>query len=412
MGFPGIMAGVRKMDEQRVEELTGLYGPVFFAEKQVQRIWATRSFRLEGLITRSGKRIEVLDPGRWNFQEGPDFRDAILEFDGRRKHGDVEIHLHERDWVRHGHGEDPNFFNVALHVVLFPDRRREAASSSESHIETLEWLKYLDRDLETYFEDQGVDQLLDEGLPKPLDQLLDLPVEAREQVLVAAAWERWERKVKIVAKRIGLAGLPDTTHQMMLEILGLRRNRATMSRLAVTFPSSRWQASTPDLAATAFETFREDWHLAACRPANHPFRRLIAYAEWRNSGRMAEVREVFARPPKFRSGATVTAQRVRRWRKESGLSKRESEWRKIFDPAVRGSRFHTWVGDGFLPLLAASHKNHDFSTQWFVWPVGDIPERMKNALKTLEITGPGRPLCNGWTQGIIRCLEPDYLLPH
>lgn len=396
--------------QERVEELTGLYGPVFFAEKQVQRIWAARAFRLNGLVTRSGKRIEVLDPGRWNFQEGPDFRDAILEFDGRRKHGDVEIHLHERDWLRHGHHEDPNFSNVILHVVLFPDRRPNSGPL-KPHSETLEWLKYLDRDLETYFEDQGVDQLLDEGLPAKLTKLLDFPLEAREQVLVNAARERWKRKVAVAKKRMELVGLPDAIHQILLEILGLRRNRANMSRLAVTFPVDQWKHGDAEVASTAFEAFCEHWHLAGCRPANHPLRRLTAYAEWRKRGNEARLERVFAHPPRFRPSVSINGQRISRWRKETDGAKQEAEWRSLFNPAATGTRFHTWVGDGLYPLLAASHQESDLFTQWFIWPAGDIPDRMKAVLKTLEITGPGRPLCTGWVQGIIRSLEPDYAGP-
>ncbi|MBC2601453.1 DUF2851 family protein [Puniceicoccus vermicola] len=396
----------------RVEELTGLYGPVFFAEKQVQRIWATRSFRQEGLVTRSGKVLEVLDPGRWNFQEGPDFRDAILVLDGRRCHGDVEIHLHERDWLRHKHGIDPNFDEVVLHVVLFPDRRDDLdQGEAGSTFETLEWLKYLDRDLETYFDDQGVDQLLDEGLPDSLTFLLDLPPEARESVLVRAARERWDRKVGVMQKRVEVAGRVATFHQIFLETLGLKRNRATMSRLAIAYPFEQWQQAPMETAAEAFASFQDDWHLAGCRPANHPRRRLESYGQWIAGGQLNGPERLIERP--WRRSAEggsleMTSLRVARRRKEWELSKQEEEWRAIFAPGVVGSRFHTWIGDGLLPFLAAELPDYNGFPGWFVWPVGDVPDRMKRTLKVLEVTGPGRPLCNGWTQGIIRLLEPDY----
>ena len=399
------------MSANRVEEITGIYGPIFFAEKQIQRIWANKSFRFQGLTTRSGKRLEVLDPGRWNFQEGPDFREAILEIDGKRRHGDIEIHLHERDWLRHDHGEDPNFSNVVLHVVLFPDRRAGSAPNDES-METLEWLKYLDRDLETYFEDQGVDQLLDEGLPDVLRGLLDYPVEMRERVLVRAASERWIRKRDLCRKRIALEGLPETVHQMMLETLGLKRNRATMSRLAITFPRSHWQKDPSGVAAAGFEAFRGDWKLAGTRPANHPARRLQAYGDWSFEKRGQGVEALVTNSLPGGKRSEIRASRVGRWRKEMEIARREKEWRAAFSPALVGTRFHTWVGDGLLPLMGASAGAGDCFPLWFVWPVGDLPEQMKKALKTLEIIGPGRPLCHGWTQGIIRMLEPDYCEPN
>ncbi len=396
-------------EEGRVEELTGLYGPVFFAEKQVQRIWATRAFCLGGLVTRSGKRLEVLDPGRWNFQEGPDFCGAILEVDGQRRHGDVEIHLHERDWLRHGHGADPNFDGVVLHVVLFPDRRgRGQAEASAPGFETLEWLKYLDRDLETYFEDQGVDQLLDEELPMPLAALLELPLEARENLLLEAAEQRWKRKVAVARKRMELMGAAETFHQVFLEVLGLRRNRATMSRVAMAYPQARWREDPLRTVGEAFERFRGAWHLAGCRPANHPRRRLEAYGKWMAMERVASLRRFVPGELQLPSGLSLTGSRISRRRREGGVSKLEEEWRRTFAPGVSGTRFHTWIGDGLLPLVEGEDSARDLFSLWSVWPLGDIPDRMKGALKALELIGPGRPLCNAWIQGMIRMLEPDY----
>ena len=36
-------------------------------------------------------------------------------------HGDVEIHLRQRDWQNHGHGTDPNYNGVVLHAALEVD---------------------------------------------------------------------------------------------------------------------------------------------------------------------------------------------------------------------------------------------------------------------------------------------------
>ena len=394
----------------RIEELTGLYGPVFLEEKQVQRIWARRSFRREGMVTRSGRRLEVLDPGRWNFQEGPDFKEAVLELDGRRLHGDVEIHLHEKDWKRHGHGADPNFDGVVLHVILFPERRADGSIPSKSRFETLEWLKYLDQDLETYFEDQGADQLLDEGLPQPLAALLNLPLEARETVLWNASLQRWQRKREIARKRIEYFGWRAACHQQMLEVLGLRRNRATMSRLASEYPLEMWEKDPASVAQRAFEGAKGDWNLAGCRPANHPKRRLESYAEWIPQRRADWPKTLLSGGPHLSglpSGIPTRIPRIGPKRKECNISKIEEDWRRFFSPAVGGTRFHTWVVDGLWPLVS-EQKGEDRFLPWFIWPVGDIPDRMKKALQTLELVGPGRPLCNGWTQGVLRLLEPDY----
>ena len=49
---------------------------------------------------------------------GPDFRDALILFDGRElRAGSVEIHLRTRGWGDHGHHLDPAYDTVVLHLV-------------------------------------------------------------------------------------------------------------------------------------------------------------------------------------------------------------------------------------------------------------------------------------------------------
>ncbi len=50
---------------------------------------------------------------------GPDFRDAVFHLEGLGLvRGAVEIHRRQRDWDSHGHGADPNYNGVVLHVAL------------------------------------------------------------------------------------------------------------------------------------------------------------------------------------------------------------------------------------------------------------------------------------------------------
>ncbi len=390
-----------------VRELTGLYGPFFLGERQIQRIWAARAFQSRGLVTRSGSRLEILDPGRWNFQEGPDFRDAVLELDGRRRHGDVEIHVHERDWLRHGHGEDPRYDGVLLHVVLFPDRR-EGAVEGEDRFETLEWLPHLDRDLEAYLDDLGVGQLADEEMPEPLRTLAAFPVGSRGELLHRAARERWSRKLETARRRLEADGWVAACHQVILETLGLRRNRAVMSRIACEEPIERWMRDPPGTALRAWERHTDDWNLSGCRPANHPLRRLEGYADWIASGGNRWKRDIpCGKVAPSSPLSAVRPSRVAEGRKALRLKEQEERLRGFFQPAVGGTRFNTWVTDGLLPLVAA-HEGKDQFRQWFLWPVGDIPDRLKKTLKRLGVVGPGRALCNGWTQGVLRMLEPDF----
>jgi len=360
------------------------------------------------MVTRSGKRLSILHPGRWNFQEGPDFRDAILELDGKRVHGDVEIHFHEKDWKKHGHSSNPNFTNVALHVVLFPDRTFTTKKGEENEFETLEWLPYLDRDLESYLDDLGMDLLAGADTPEAIRAMIDLPVETRAEKLLRAARERWDRKCAVALRRVEADGWNSSCHQVFLEVLGLKRNRAVMSRVALEFPVDSWAGKGSSVAAAAWKEFEADWHLAGCRPANHPKRRLESYAAW-----------VTDRGPEwpqtapyrvFVDSGNAGSERipsVSSRRKILRLPEAEKRLRSFFSPGVGGTRFHSWITDGMLPLGAA-RQDTDLFPHWFCWPTGDVPDRIKHTLAELEVTGPGRPLCNGWSQGLLRMLEPDY----
>ena len=92
--------------------------PELAIQKQWSEVRRGTAFALS-----DGGTLRVLSPGRWNRMPGPDFRNAKLELNGTTLHGDVEVHGKTSDWISHGHGGDPMYDNVILHVV-----RRDDAS--------------------------------------------------------------------------------------------------------------------------------------------------------------------------------------------------------------------------------------------------------------------------------------------
>lgn len=89
-------------------------------EKEVQIFW--KRLKAGTLLDRAGGgKVEILSPGTWNFEEGPDFRDAKFAVAGEIVRGDVEIHIKSSDWIAHGHSSDPRYRNVKLHAVLEDD---------------------------------------------------------------------------------------------------------------------------------------------------------------------------------------------------------------------------------------------------------------------------------------------------
>lgn len=70
-----------------------------------------------------GAAYTVVFQGRPGGSVGPDFRDAVLATaEGERLSGDIELHLNPGGWRAHGHGADPRYNDVALHVTLTASR--------------------------------------------------------------------------------------------------------------------------------------------------------------------------------------------------------------------------------------------------------------------------------------------------
>jgi Protein of unknown function (DUF2851) len=98
-------------------------------------IWQFQLFNKKGLQTKSNLELSVLNPGTPNSDSGPDFLNSRIQIGDLEWNGHVEIHLKSSDWKRHGHGEDPNYNSVILHVVLEHDFDLEIEGEK---IETLE----------------------------------------------------------------------------------------------------------------------------------------------------------------------------------------------------------------------------------------------------------------------------------
>ena len=84
-------------------------------------VWESRLVGDSMLAADDGCRICVVDPGRHNFDGGPDFFNARVMIDDRLWAGDVEIHVRASDWYRHGHDRDRSYGGVILHVVAIAD---------------------------------------------------------------------------------------------------------------------------------------------------------------------------------------------------------------------------------------------------------------------------------------------------
>lgn len=388
-----------------VEEVQGLYGPFQFPELLLQRIWAERSFRSGDARTESGEKVKILRTGRWNRQEGPDFKQAEIKIGDRTLHGHVEMHLREVDWQTHGHAVDRNYDDVILHVVLFPTKRATTLGAN-GPIPILVLLPLLWHDLEEYAADAAVSAIADRPAERLARAWLELSDEACRQKIVAEALQRWRSKVYYAKIRIERLGWDAACHHTALEILGYRFNRVPMLSVASRWPLNEWGAGTVD-PDEVFETMSDIWKLGAVRPANHPRRRLQAYTNWVKRApnwpeRLSEKGKAW---PKSTNGFSPTTD-IAELRRELGL---KLQWAQIMaDLGIAGNvsqpRADNLWGDGFLPLLSAAGEFADETgcLWWFMgWP-GDQAANLTGAARLIGVAdGRKNPLAWGHVQGLI-----------
>lgn len=88
-------------------------------ERLAQCIWFDSLFVHDELKTDSGQDLEIVQSGRWNNEEGPDFRGAKIRIGDQTRTGDVEIHLYSSGWRQHRHHLNAVYDNVILHAYLW-----------------------------------------------------------------------------------------------------------------------------------------------------------------------------------------------------------------------------------------------------------------------------------------------------
>ena len=86
-------------------------------ERLLQYIWQFQHFNSSGLQTTDEQSLQIIHPGIYNTNQGPDFLNAKIKIDHTIWAGSIELHIHTSDWQQHDHSNDKNYNNVILHVV-------------------------------------------------------------------------------------------------------------------------------------------------------------------------------------------------------------------------------------------------------------------------------------------------------
>ena len=90
-------------------------------EKLLQFIWQFQYFNKYELTTDEGDHLQIIKPGIYNSNQGPDFSEAAVKIASVKLYGNIELHVRSSDWHKHHHAFDKNYSNIILHVVWEDD---------------------------------------------------------------------------------------------------------------------------------------------------------------------------------------------------------------------------------------------------------------------------------------------------
>ncbi len=271
-------------------------------ESLLAKLWAERAARSVVFRSADGRRFRVIYPGRKGAGAGPDFRDAVLEEEGVGLiRGDVELHVRQKDWDAHGHGSDPRYNGVALHVVATPE------ADLDSHALLRSGQKAPAVSLEPLLRGKGQKQrgkenkvagglwsiLKSHGYRRPANVL------QIARTLDRAGDARFLAK-SLFFRTLMESDSPDqVVYSSLMEALGYSRNRHPFFQLAYRVPYEDLlkiaQAAPPADRRRRLETVlieeaglsdgegadkrrRYGWSLSGTRPSNHPAKRIAGFS--------------------------------------------------------------------------------------------------------------------------------------
>ena len=289
-------------------------------EHFVQTVWNEQRFFDFDLKSIDGRSIQVLKPGFWNSDEGPDFVHAEILIDGDLHAGDVEIHINSSGWYNHKHHLDPRYNRVILHVVyLNDDINLRTRLQNGKRVPTLEILNRLDAPIGDLFDERKESQETSTSECRVTGKTLK--IERVQLVLNDLGQERLQEKADVIRNQIAGVDFEQLLYQGIMEALGYTKNSKAFRELAQRVPLSEirgksdesiqailfgvagllpsqsqqevewdkedkkfieqleaiWESAEQSKNLTCMTT--EQWHFAKMRPANYPSRRIPAIAQ-------------------------------------------------------------------------------------------------------------------------------------
>ncbi len=286
-------------------------------EIELQAKWFAGEYGRE-FSGEDGKRIEIVQFGHWNRGAGPDFTETAIRIDGELHTGAIEIDMEAVDWEHHGHGTNPEFDKVILHVFLKAPISGDRFFTRTSEHREIPQLKLTP--------DPGpappASRYPPEAFPgRCVTPLADMKDDAVESLLLGAAQSRLREKSARLMAMANNRNQSQALFQGIAEALGFRQNQTPMALLSQRCSITDLRSFSPinreamlfgvagfldpnqrEIPADSSEYIRSlweswwkmragfepsavraiPWQLSRSRPMNHPQRRVAALATLTN----------------------------------------------------------------------------------------------------------------------------------
>lgn len=195
-------------------------------------IWQFQYFDKKDLLTSEGEPVNIVQPGLFNTDSGPDFSDSKIMVKEIMWHGHTEIHLKSSDWNIHHHQQDPAYNKVILHVVW--DNDKPAYRSDGTAIPTIELKNRVNDALIARY-----NGLINYPAVVPCsNQLHGVAPIIKYSMLDKALMQRIERKSR-VAKKLYVMNSNDwekTAYHLLAQNFGFKVNNQAFFKLSEAVP--------------------------------------------------------------------------------------------------------------------------------------------------------------------------------
>lgn len=247
------------------------------------KIWNADCLNYKQLESTCGSKINILDGGKYNTGDGPDFSNACITIDGLKLHGSIELHINCQDWYQHKHHTDARYNRVILHVVLTNETVTPVRRSDGSTVPTISLHHKIPKNFAALLRELGHQESLScNGILKSIS-----PDVFHNQLNLASELY-FQHKVKEILKYYDSSLPPSEAWKKMLFIawsdgLGIPKNRENMAELAQygwekisQAPIGQMYNQLLDYAGlgkniTAFNTMKKShWDYSGSRPGNRP----------------------------------------------------------------------------------------------------------------------------------------------